>query len=190
MVKIARSQGFNLINAKLPELDRGELEALRTRIGALLHLRGDAPDLPAIGGKPDQGDNTFVLVCLSEALARIGIEHTNPAVLARVQSIGAFRKKVPDLMLFLRKNLPDRRAQRATLMLGFELLYKNMCSMGVAISGRTLMNNIHRIPSIIDREFPGYASAGYLSMLFIQGARQKEHGNVREKRSHKAVSSR
>jgi hypothetical protein len=37
--------------------------------------------------------------------------------------------------------------------------------MEVAVSARTLMSHIHRLPAVINKSFPGYAQAGHLGKI-------------------------
>jgi hypothetical protein len=55
--------------------------------------------------------------------------------------------------------------QRALFRLGIVLLCNNLAEMETPISGMSLMNHIHRIPSLINRAFPGYARLGLLSKI-------------------------
>ena len=43
--------------------------------------------------------------------------------------------------------------------------HADLCRMEVAVSARTLMSHIHRLPAVINKSFPGYAQAGHLGKI-------------------------
>lgn len=65
---------------------------------------------------------------------------------------------------------------RALIKLCVELLIADMMRRHVAISSRSLMANVHLIPAVLDRAFPGYAAAGLLHMVI--GRKRKETRDV------------
>jgi hypothetical protein len=182
MGKIARSETYSSIIAKLPDLPRGELEQLRSRISAQLHLTAGEPDLSALpANQAERDDPMFVLECISEVLSGLGVEFVSAGILRKAAGFGAFKEKVPLLMHFLRRASKERRCQRAILCVGVDVLYQNMTQMGLPISGRAVMNNLHRVPSTLLQAFP--AGPDHLAMILIQDDERRK-GNVRTERSN------
>lgn len=130
-------------------------------------LRAMASLVPAhAGGRPSaQAPEDEVLEAICAAAARMSGERVVPAALRRVGQFSALRAKTPALAAYAVAHAPDRARRRALLSLGFDLLYRDLAAMGVAVSARALMSHAHRLPSVIDAAFPGYARAGLLRMV-------------------------
>ena len=73
-----------------------------------------------------------------------------------------FAPKVRDLMPYIRAAHDQRSGQHALLRLGLQLLYDDMTDRQLAVSARTLLANIHRVPAVLNKAFPNYAKAGLL----------------------------
>lgn len=81
------------------------------------------------------------------------------------------RTHTPELEIFLGRACPNTRipTKRVILATGISLLCKNLGEMGVAVSPKTLANNLPRIPAVLDLAFPGYARSGMLRMIVKRG---------------------
>lgn len=113
---------------------------------------------------PEVKVNDWTLIEIAELLTARGIEQTTPFMLRkRCPSITAYNEKVAGLMTYL-DSVPKVQ-QRALFRMGVVLLCNNLAEMGTPISGMSLMNHIHRIPSLINQAFPGYARFGLLSKI-------------------------
>lgn len=110
-------------------------------------------------------DVELVLDAICSTLQHMGVEYTQPSQLRTAQGYAAFAGKVSALMLYVRRGAPTRNQQRALLGLGITYLYDNLCEMGLPVSARLVMAHAHRLPSVINAAFPGYAQAGLLGML-------------------------
>jgi hypothetical protein len=55
--------------------------------------------------------------------------------------------------------------QRAILSIAIRLLHQDLAEMKVAISPSTLARNLHRIPAVLDKAYPGYARFGALASI-------------------------
>jgi hypothetical protein len=141
---------------QLPSLSDAERNVLLKRLKALASLGPSNVEVA--------GDNMFVLGCVAELLSRHGIEHASAPVLAR-QADREFEGKLPELLSFLEKAHPSRSGQRALLMMGLDLLYRDMAERGLPVSAGTLLRHIHRIPATLNKHFPGYARAGMLGWI-------------------------
>lgn len=190
MDKPSRSEAYTAANKRLPELDRGELELLRTRINALLHLKGSEPDAAPLTDQPlpPTDDALFLLASISDVLRQNGLEFADVSMLQRSNSFASFRNKTPGLMEYLSNAAQMRQHQLAIFRLGVWLLYKDMTSRGLAVSARTLMNSVHRVPAVINAAFPGYASSGMLHLILVQDDdnRRRRHARAKPHRHTKA----
>jgi hypothetical protein len=142
-----------------------ELEELQQRLKALRQFGSATPVSVSV-----ESDEAFVLGCISELLQRLGAPASTlllqRAAAERVRDGSSFREKVPPLMQFLARAHKDRRGQRALLCLAIEMLWLHMLDVEkVVLSYRTLMANIHRIPGVLDRHFPGFARNGLLPFV-------------------------
>lgn len=148
------------INALLPNLSLDELRMLSGRVRALMEVTPENGQVLEV-----DDDEGFVLGCIAEQLSRMSIEYVSMKVLRSQRGIAAFRDKVPGLMKYLSSNDRSRIEQRAILSMGVELLYENLIENGIPVSARMLMAHVHRIPSVLNAAFPGYAKAGLLTWV-------------------------
>lgn len=115
-------------------------------------------------GRQADVDATFVLDILCRRLASLGVERANPNALIKASQYQSFKTKVPDLMQWLKDaGCTTRHLQSHAIGMGFELLYKDNAARGFQVGSRPLMAQVHRIPNIINQQFPGYGSSGLLS---------------------------
>lgn len=145
----------DIVLSLLHKLAISDLQEVSSQAKGLLNHRNAGP----------ASDGVFVLDVMREVLAHNGIEFPN---LPRVRSSSdwtPFAEKSEDVMLFIRTHIRETNKQRAMLKMGICLLYNNLCSMNVPISARTVMRQIHRVPAVINRAFPGYAVCGLLHVV-------------------------
>ena len=148
---------FDQLLQMLPHLDDGQLATLSQRLAVLRSLGGHNTSEVA-------ADEAMVLAALAEALSRVG-DVVSVIGLTRQHGIKAFRQKLPALLTWLRQACPTRVQQRALLILGWQLLYQDIVERGLACSPRLLLAHAHRIPSVFDKNYPGYARCGLLHWL-------------------------
>lgn len=160
----------------LDELPSAELKRARDYAGLRLShgLAG--------GGIKTSRQESFaheVLTMIADECHRRGIDvRASSKRLATNKGFPAFKAKMHDhgeVGGFLKKASERSRVRlRALTRVAVHELVDNMLGMGVAVSATTLMSNIHRIPAVLDRAFPGYAAAGLLQL-----AVRKEDEDVR-----------
>jgi hypothetical protein len=63
---------------------------------------------------------------------------------------------------------PNKRERIALLYLGLDRLGEFLTKLDVPISVTTLCNNVEKMPSLIDQEFPGYIRNGMLSLVIAR----------------------
>jgi hypothetical protein len=147
----------------LPKLNADELAELQGRIS---YLSQNAPASSSKAQQPVDADTDMILETLVRALSSMGVEFSSVAMLRSAQQYAAFKQKAPHVLAFLRHACPNNRVQQiAVLTIGIKLLYANLERMGLQASSRYVMAHIHRVPSILNEAFPGYARAGVLGWI-------------------------
>lgn len=159
-------------------LTTDELGELRTHIGALISLGPGSAD--RITSSTNHDD--WVLMGLVDYARHVGLEHAFVVTLTNRKDYDSFREKLPAIKQYLKK-VGDRTKQLALLRLGLELLREDLTNLRLAVSSRLLMAHIHRLPGVINRQFPGYQAAGLMHMII------RNETNVRKKRRKRAVQS-
>lgn len=145
--------------AALPLLTRDELDQIITRVSALRSL-GPGEKL----GAREDPDTTVVLGVIYDVLRAEGLV-VMPADMRGTTGYSSFARKVPDVMAYLRKNITNRTQQAALLRVGVDLIRRYLVKSGIPAGTRTLMAHVHRIPEVIEQQFPGYAAAGMLHWI-------------------------
>jgi len=148
------------ITELMKSLDGPELDELEKRVKAAKQFKKEGKSTPKYDPDVD-----LVLESLVGTMSRLGVEYTPAVALKKAEMFPSFAEKVPGLMKFVRKGAGSKNQQRVLLGLGFRLLYTSMTEFGWPTSSRLMMAHVHRVPSVINRNFPGYASAGLLGLL-------------------------
>jgi hypothetical protein len=152
----------------LPSLTDTERAALSNRLKAFQQFGSGARTKPA-----DHYQRDEALGCVTELLRSQGVDFVQPAILLRIADKN-FALKLPGLFKFLASQHPNRAGQRALLMIGLDLLYRDLAKAGIAVTAKVLLSNIHRIPATLDKHFPGYARVGMLRFIIDRGRRAAE----------------
>ena len=145
------------VMARLPHLSATELTTLSARVKALQQVAGNAPAETTLADT--------VLETISEVLRGYGVDMASAMMMKRSHNFGAFSDKIPGLTAWMDQITRNRIEQRAVLTIAVDLLYQDLKHLTLPITGRTMMNHIHRIPAVMDASFPGYAKYGLLRML-------------------------
>lgn len=145
--------------SRLPKLGAAELEEVRKRLLLLRTVDQAAGQVAAI----DQ-PATMALEVIAGFLTDRGLEHASVPALRKATQYQSFTEKVRRVVSYM-ASVEGLTARRAFFRLGVELLYDDLCRMEVAVSARTLMSHIHRLPAVINKSFPGYAQAGHLGKI-------------------------
>jgi hypothetical protein len=141
----------------LPRLTKHELDEVKEQINL---LRTVGPST-----QREVGDEASELLqAIVTFLSSRGLEYNTMAMLRKVDQYEAFADKAKNVFRFM-KGVEGRTKKRAFLSLAAELLYDDLTSMDVAVSARTMMSHTHRIPAVINKNFPGYARAGMLGII-------------------------
>jgi hypothetical protein len=166
------SAAFDEIAKLLHSLTADELAEVRARAGILLQSGGrpaaSAPTTTAakIAAPPaESADLDIIVQEIAAYFQREGLEYVSEAMLKRTANYRSFEAKAIASLPYFRKVSSQRVRLRAIIRLAIRLLHKDMQAMNVAVSVRTLMNHWHRVPAVIDKNFPGYAKIGMLRLL-------------------------
>lgn len=157
---------LNEITPLLSKLSAEELDRLGMRVKAMRSLIGsNITNTPATVVE-DNTDLALLLKCASETAMSLGADNSAYFQLRKAahQSL-VFQEKMPEVMSWIRKGCQTRTQQHALLCLAMRLLYKDMTEGGYPVSARTILAHVHRIPSVVNKHFPGYFRAGLLHWI-------------------------
>lgn len=149
--------------AELPKLSVGQLSDLSSRIKLLAKTAIKDHD-----GKQEFGDR--VLQALCDVMKRNNLETPHSATLKKSAAYVNAKAKIEDLSVYFEKISKQKLVQDSILKVAIDLLITDMLSwQGVAVSSHSVLKQIHRIPSMLNRSFPGYATSGLLTKI-VKGA--------------------
>lgn len=158
------------LKRKIMNLPRDELEDIR---GFVALIRGSGLQAKQDGIEDAKGEDSarMMLDAFSRTLSERGLDPIPSGMLMRTQNYKAFRAKMTDDQLgaWLRGVVKNNRVALFALMhLCSELLYDDLAEKRAAINPRVMMDQVHRIPAVLNRNFPGYAQAGLLHLVIRQ----------------------
>jgi len=158
------------VKANLKHFSKAELVDLRNAISALLALGGGAVGASASGAKEATADHTAFMLCdmIATFMKNAGADFTSSFVLRKTPQYSSFRQKVVEdgMHDYFHKAMGNNRVRtRALMRLSVGLLYDNLLAMSLPVSSRLMLAHAHRIPSVINTAFPGYAENGMLHMV-------------------------
>lgn len=157
-------------------LSSQELQDLRTHITVLLQLGpGSADRAVAHSDAPEE------LIVIAEFCRDKGMPPVKITDMMVSSHYDTFRSKIEPVRKYIAQ-VGDKTAQRALLRVALKQLHGDLVRKRYAISYVSYLDHFHRIPGIINREFPGYAQAGFMSLI-IRG----EISHVRKERRHRPV---
>ena len=143
----------------LPKLTPTQVMDLSTRIKLLAQVSVKEYD-----GKAEFSNRVLQAVC--DVLKKLNVETPSPTMLKKSAAYVSSKDKMQDLIPYFEKASKSKMVQDAILRKGIELLYYDLVAwQGISISSHTLLRQIHRIPSTLNKSFPGYADSGLLCKL-------------------------
>lgn len=149
------------ILVSLPRLSKQDLEQLRGRISFL--LGSSAPSADTALGDPDC---ELVLDAILAIIRSAGGGSVPVVMLKRSSQYREFKKKVPVVLdAFRRQKDMSAVKLRALVRVSMQLLQQDLQQIGIAVTARTLMSHVHRLPAVLDKNFPGYLHAGLISVV-------------------------
>ena len=160
-----------IINA-VRGLPRADADDVRKRLAALLQFSTwGAEELP-----PEPAAmRVFDLV--RREMRHQGLVADTSVPYRRLENKLDFANKAKALVSFMEKQHQERRVQDGILNIGIRLLIegmrrsvdRNRDSFDGIVSINEVCRRIHNVPARLDREFPGYGSAGLLHILVKSG---------------------
>jgi hypothetical protein len=149
--------------AELPNLSQTQLNDALMRF-KLLSNNG----VKAHNGKQEFGDRVLQAIC--DVLRKQGVETPSVAMLKKSSAyVNSNKGKFDNLSNFFEQISPAKIVQDQILKEGINLLYFDLLQWKVAVSSHTILQQIHRIPSVLNKHFPGYAQSGYLTKIVKVG---------------------
>lgn len=153
----------------VPLLTPVEMAEVRAAMAAAEAFGGGPLDEAA----PITSDVDWVLDAIATKMQELGLDMSKPSLLRRGAHFSAFKDKVPALMAYLKRVGDSKTRQRALLYVGVDLLQEDVANIGLAVTSRTIMLHLHRLPSVINRQFPGYAQSNYLRFVIQSQTKEK-----------------
>ncbi|HKU52519.1 MAG TPA: hypothetical protein VJQ25_08630, partial [Nitrospira sp.] len=103
-----------------------------------------------------------MLQSISHTMARLG--GCGPQKCSS-QDLVNFKSILPAILTFLKQAGSRRVQQQRLLSIAVELLYQDLGQQNIPASLVTVIRHIHRLPAVMDRNFPQYAMNGLLGLL-------------------------
>lgn len=157
---------YKLWISKLPQLTDHQKSDLSTRI----NLLGKSTNKT---GKQDFGDRVLNTIC--SVMRKNNVETPNPVNLRKSAAYASCKGKFEDLSVFFATISKSKLVQDAILKEAVQLLYNDLLHwQNIAISSHTLLKQIHRIPSVLNKNYPGYLQSGMLTAI-VKGANESSN---------------
>ena len=118
-------------------------------------------------GKQEVISRTLQVIC--DVMNKKGVDCPSVRVLERSSALAASRDKLSNLSRFLDSISKSKLVQNSILSIAVECLYIDLLNWGVPVSAHTVLQQIHRIPAVLNKSFPGYAASGVLHKLVKEG---------------------
>lgn len=140
-------------------LTQEQLADLQTRIKILSSTADKETN-----SKSDFGLRVLQVLC--DIMRKYGTETPSVHTLKKSSAYVSCNGKMADLQSFFEGISKNKLVQDAILRIAVDLLYTDLLNWkGVAVSSHTIIKQIHRIPSVLNRHFPGYLQSGLLTKL-------------------------
>jgi hypothetical protein len=170
---------YDQVVAALPLLtseERGKIAERLKMLNALapgksLVSSPDSLDQPSAGGIAEE-----LLDAICATVLQTSGEKIAPFGLRRAPQFRSFKEKAQALEGFLHKHALTRSERRALLHIAIGLLYDVIREEGHPAAARTIMAQVHRLPAVLDWQFPGYAAAGCLRLIVKSATRDISRG--------------
>lgn len=157
---------FNGIVKALPSLNANERAQLRQRLSVLDSLTGEQTHYAPVGTR-GTSDNLVdrVLRIIVNVCSDKGLAFEYETRLRKAADFKTFSVKVKELEPFLTGISKRSIDQDAIVRIGVELILDHLLYLRVGVTARTLMRHIHKLPTEINKAFPGYVRSGILLWL-------------------------
>lgn len=147
----------------LSALSQADLQNLIARAQALLPSGPQAQ--PAGGERPEQE----VLAALLDLLRDRG-SRLPEGVIRRGPYWSAFRSAAPAIADYLREYAPSVAGKRVLRCAAYRRLLSVLARwldrLKVPVTPKTMIQNMPKVPALMEQQFPGYATSGLLEWVF------------------------
>lgn len=152
---------FKLLIGQVPQLTKEQLSELAMRIKLLSDVT------KSYAGKQEFGNR--VLQAIADVMKKQNVETSSAHSLRKSAAYVGAKDKLQDLSVFFDSISKSKLVQDQILREAIQLLYHDLLQWQIAVSSHTMLKQIHRIPSVLNKSFPGYAASGLLQKI-VKGA--------------------
>lgn len=142
----------------LTELSQAQLNDVSNRLKILSFVV-----TKEFNGKSDFGVRVSEAIC--NTFKRLGVECPSPHTLRKGAAYASAKDKFDDLATFFEKISQNKLVQDRALVIAIEGLYVSLQDWNISVSSYTILQQIHRLPSVLNQSFPGYAASGLLHKI-------------------------
>lgn len=115
-------------------------------------------------GKQDVGERILQAICT--VMKKNNVDCPSVLTLKKSAAYGQSKEKFNDLQTYIEYLSKSKLIQDSILREAISLLYHDLLQwQGVAVSSHLILRQVHRIPAVVNKSFPGYAASGLLSMI-------------------------
>lgn len=164
------------------ELDGQEQTELRNQLSAMLNFLPSGLQSNSNVISATNHDDWMIKDTI-KFLSERGFPRLRETDLMNSAEYRAWTSKREAVLAFLRQG-GNQTKQRMLFKMGLDCLVLEARERGWALNPRLVMRQLHRLPSLIDRMFPGYAENGLLHVIIKKGNK-----HVRKKRRDQPVQS-
>ena len=144
--------------ASLTELNQVQLSDVSNRLKILSFAT-----TKEFNSKSDFGVRVTEAICRS--FRSMNVECPSPNTLRKSSAYSGAKDKFDDLAAFFEKISQNKLVQDRALVIAIEGLYVSLQGWGIAVSSHTILQQVHRLPSILNQQFPGYSASNLLHKI-------------------------
>lgn len=148
---------------RLPKLSAAELSQVKARLNALAGGGLGAAPERRTSGKWAWGD--FLIDCIANTLRNaLGVTPSRD-MMKGMRAYSTFQNRLPMVEEYLNRAAPNHAQRLAIARVGVDLLYAYLTRPGRAVGAVSLMQDIYRLPEVLEAQFPNYAKLGIMHMV-------------------------
>lgn len=156
----------------IDQLTRDELREVREYVSLMLSQGGASTPARERVRTNDEDFARIALDCIVRVMRARGADVRSVSVLERSQMHASFVRKFvgeedeEGLVAYFRRIIRRNKIERTAFMhVAINCLYDELIEMDKTVSATTMMAQIHRLPAVVNRCFPGYARSGLLRLV-------------------------
>jgi hypothetical protein len=159
------------ILAALPSLSADERARVAAGLKAAAALKGEATPLaPAAATTATLDTDMDLLIdALCAFMRERGIEFSNPTLVKRSGAYQSLCKRPDFLGSWLDRSGMSRNEKRLLFAMTVPLLHQYLSWGSNAVGVNQMLQNLHKLPAVVEGHLPGYARAGALRMIVKRG---------------------